>query len=228
MKKVGLLFLALILFLPCLPAGMALLVNAAVMNSQNFSIGQDVIGIGGGIGNSANFKADGTMGEMVVGNSAGGTYKGLAGFWQADSEGLSLSCEASDVYMVDYTLGDANNYNKYLFSSSQDCTVTDNSAAPWTLTASSTSLTSAKNNVPNTNVFISTDGNVGAGDTITTPATDLTEPAGPDYSLDTSRTIISGSASASGVYVSQPTLKISDLNRLYSESLSGTLTITIQ
>jgi hypothetical protein len=221
MRKLSFLFLIWFLFFP-------LLSEAIVMNSQNFRIGQDVIGTGGGIGNSANFKVDGTLGEMVVGNSAGGAYKGLAGFWQADSEGLSLSCQASNVYMYDYTLGDANNYSKYLFSSSQDCTVTDNSSAPWSLTMNSTNMTSAQNNVPNTNVFLSTDGNVGAGDTVTTPATNLTEPAGPDYSLNTSRTIISGSASASGVYDSQPTLKISNLNGLYNESLSGTLTITIQ
>jgi hypothetical protein len=228
MKKVGLLFLALVLFFPCLPAGRAFLASAAVMNSQNFRIGSDVIGVGGGIGNSANFKADGTAGEMVVGISDSATYGTDAGFWQSESQGLSLSCEASSVYMVDYTLGDSDNYNKYLFSSSQDCTVTDNTTAPWTLTASSTALTSAQNNVPNTSVFISTDNDVGNGDTITTPTTNLTEPSTGDYSLETPRTIINGTASASGVYVTQPTLKITDLNSLYNESLSGTLTITIQ
>lgn len=201
----------------------------AAMSSQNYSIGSDTINSGGTPGSSTNFSSTGTLGEQAVGESNSANYTGEAGFWNtALSQGLGLNCVAANVYMVDYTLGSADNYSKHLFSSSEKCTITNSSATPWSLTASATNMTSAKNNLPNSNVLLDTDGNVGSGDTITSPTSNITEPVGPEYSLNSTRTVIQGTSSAIGSYDNQPTIKISNLNSLYNENLTGTITITLQ
>jgi len=201
----------------------------AMMSSSNYRIDSDTINAGGTPSGSANYMTTGTVGEQAIGESGSANYKDKAGFWYAGSgTGLSLSCNASNVYMLDYTLGNANNYSKHLFSTSEKCVVTSGSAAPWTLTMSSTNMTSTKNNLSNTNVLLATDGNVSSGDTITSPSTNITEPSGPEYSLNTTRTIISGSAAATGTFNNQPTMKLTNLNGLYAESITGTLVITLQ
>lgn len=200
------------------------------MSSSNYRIDSDVVGSAGNQSTSSNYQLGDTMGEPIIGDSSSTNYQGKFGFWQMTPGGsqLGLSCEASNVYMVDYSLGDANNYSKYLFSSSEECVVTDNSSAPWTLTSYASNFTSAKNNVPNSNVYLATDGTPGSGDTITSPITDITEASGPESSLDTTRTIISGGVSASGLYNNRPSIELKNLNNLYSESITGTVTITLQ
>lgn len=199
------------------------------MSSANYRIDSDVVGSAGNSSSSGSYKLGDTLGEPIIGNSSSGSYQGYFGFWQMTSGGsqLGLSCESSDVYMLDYTLGDANNYSKYLFSTSQECIVTDNSSAPWSLTIASSNMTSAKNNLSSSNIFLNTDGTPASGDTITSPTTNITESAGPEYSLDSARTIITGNASASGVYNNRPTIKLKNLNNLYSEQIIGILTITL-
>jgi hypothetical protein len=200
------------------------------MSSSNYKINSDVLAPGGWPSNSTNYSVGDTVGESVIGEGSSTNYTLGAGFWYG---GRSLMCQSNDVYMVDYTLGDPNNYNKYLFSTSQSCIVVNNSSASWTLTISSTNMTSVKNNLTNSNIYIATDGAVGSGDTVTSataPAqiSAITEPGGPEYSLDSTRTIISGDASAQGQYSNQPTIKLRNLNSLYAETIQGTLTISLQ
>jgi hypothetical protein len=203
--------------------------NATAMNSVNFRIDTDVIGSAGNASNSTNYNLGDTLGEPIIGPSNSINYQGKFGFWQAGQEEsqLGLSCEASDVYMLDYTLGDPNNYSKYIFSTSQECVVIDNSDAPWSLTIRSTDMTSARNNLTSGNIYLNTDGTVSGGDTITSPTTDITESAGPEYSLDSARTIINGGSSASGTYYNRPTIKLKNLNSLYAEQIVGTVTVSL-
>jgi hypothetical protein len=92
----------------------------------------------------------------------------------------------------------------------------------------STNMTSVHNNLPNTNVFLSTDGTPDSGDTITSPITGIVESSAADYSLNTTRTVISGDSGASGDYDNRPTMKLTNINSFYSEAISGTVTFTIQ
>ena len=220
-KKLEIILVILISILPVL---------AYAMSSETYMINADTVNSGGNLSDSETYKLGDSLGEAAIGVESSESYKSKTAFWYMLPGGsqLGLNCEASDVYMADYTLGDENDYSKYIFSTSQDCTVTDNTSAPWTLTMQSTDMTSAKNTVPNTDVFLSTDGNVSSGDTITTPTSGITESSASDYSLNTTRMIISGDASASGDYDNQPTVKLTNLNTLYNEGISGTVTITIQ
>jgi hypothetical protein len=201
----------------------------AAMQSQTYQINADTINSGGNLSGSANFRLGDTLGEAATGEERSANYKSKTAFWHMIPDGsqLGLSCQASTVYMADYTLGNANNYSKYIFSTSQKCSVTDNSDAPWALTMQSTNMTSAKNTLSNTNVKVAKDGNVATGDTITGPTTGIMEPAGED-SLDAPKTVISGDVTASGVYDNQPTMKLTNLNSLFNETITGTVTITIQ
>lgn len=202
----------------------------SAMTSGNFKVTSDVFGNAGGPSSSDNYKGNDTLGETVTGIGSSTNYKNKAGFWHTMPQGtqLGLDCESSDVYMVDYTLGTADNYNKYLFSSTQECVVTDNSSAPWGLTIRSSDLSSSSNNLANSNVYLMTDESVDSGDTITNPTTNISEPAGPEYTLNADRTIITGNDNASGVYYNRPTVKLTNLNNFYNESLTGTITLTIQ
>jgi len=200
------------------------------MSSTNYKINSDVLAPGGWPSNSANYGLGDTMGETVIGEGSSTNYSLGAGFWYG---GRVLKCQATDVYMVDYNLGDPDNYNKYLFSTSQSCIVVNYSSADWSLTISSTNMTSEKNNLSNSDIYIATDGAVESGDTVTTatepaPISSITEPSGPKYSLDSTRAIINGSASAQGQYSVQPTIKLENLNSLYAETIQGTLTISLQ
>lgn len=201
----------------------------AMMSSSNYMIDSDTINAGGTPSWSANYQTTGTVGEQATGESDSTNYGDRAGFWYTGkTAGLSLNCVANDVYMLDYTLGDPDNYSKHLFSVSERCEIIQNSATPWTLTISSSDMTSDRNDLSNTNIFLATDGYVSSGDTITSPSDYITEPIGPEYSLDSARTIISGSSSAVGEFDNRPTIKLNDLNRLYAEAITGTLVITLQ
>ncbi len=146
--------------------------------------------------------------------------------WIFTSISLGLSCSASGA-LKNYTIGDSNNYNEDTFGSTL-CTLTTSGAPSWTFTVDSSNLTGTHNTVTNSNILLRTDGNVTSGATITDSSTGVTEPAGPSYSLDSTRTILSGDASASGTYNNRPTLRIQNLNSLFQESDSGTLTFTLQ
>ena len=203
--------------------------SLAAMSSSNYRIDSDVVGAAGNQSTSSNYKLGDTLGEPIIGDSSSTNYQGRFGFWYMTPGGsqLGLSCQASNVYMLDYSLGNANNYSKYLLSSSENCSVTDNTSAPWSLTVNASNFTSAKNNLSNSSVYLATDGTPGSGDTITSPTTDITESVGPESSLNTTRTIISGGTSASGTYSNRPTFELKNLNNFYNEGITGTITITL-
>ncbi len=200
------------------------------MSSETYKINADTINSGGNLSGSSSYNLGDSLGESAVGVETSANYKSNTAFWHMVSGGaqLGLNCEAANVYMVDYTLGNANNYSKYIFSTSQECVVVDNSSVPWTLTMQSTDMTSTKNNLANNNVFLVTDGAVASGDTITSPTTGISESASSDYSLNTPRSIISGDVTAAGIYNNRPTVKLTNLNSLFNENITGTVTITIQ
>jgi hypothetical protein len=203
----------------------------AAMKSSDYQIDSDVIGGAGNLSSSSDYRLGDTLGEPVIGEGSSEDFVTKAGFWYTVplvTEALSLSCESQDVYMTDYTLGSAENFNTYLFSVDQECIVTDNSAASWNLSMQSTDMTSANNLIPDSNVNLSTDGVISTSPTIATPSSNITESASGDHSLDSPRDIISGTTSASGDYNVRPSVKLVELNSLYNESTSGTLTLTIQ
>jgi hypothetical protein len=224
-KKLKIILAILISLLPVL---------AYAMSSETYMINADTVNSGGNLSSSGSYKLGDSMGEAAIGVGVSGSYKEKTAFWYMLPGGtqLGLNCVSSNVYMADYTLGDANNYSKYIFSTSQKCTITDNTSAPWTLTMQSTNMTSAKNNLSNSNVYLSTDNNVSSGDTITSPTTGISEsdlnssyPANP---LNAPQTIDIGDGTASGTYDVRPTMKLTNLNTFYSEAISGTITFTIQ
>jgi hypothetical protein len=221
LRKTALLLALNLLSLPFLVAG---------MQSQTYQINADTINSGGNLSGSANYHAGDTLGEAATGEERSANYKSKTAFWYMFPEGsqLGLSCEASDVYMMDYTLGNANDYSKYIFSTSQECVITDNSSAPWSLTMQSTNMTSANNVLSNSNVKLSTDDNVSSGDTITSPTSGIDEASTSDWPLDAPKTVIQGDVTADGSYNNRPTMKLTNLNSLFAETISGTLTITIQ
>jgi len=208
----------------------------ADMSSSSYKVSADTVNGGGDLSQSANFHEGDSLGEAAIGEEQSANYKSKTAFWYMSPGGspYGLNCLSNSVYMVDYTLGNANNYNKYLFSPGEECVVTAYSGVPWTLTVQSSNMTSARNNLSNASVFVSTNGNVSTGDTVTTPASitthlaGVTEPSTGDYALNAPKTIISGDGTAIGTYDNQPTIKISNLNNLFAETISGTLTITIQ
>ena len=205
----------------------------SMMQSANFKVDSDVIGSEGGPGGSANYKATDTMGEPAIGESGSANYKTKAGFWymggQAAAPGLGLTCSATSVYMNDYTLGNANNYNSYYFSGTQDCIVADNTAVAWDLTLQSTNMTGTKNTIPNTNIKLSTDGVTSTQPTTTTGAGgNITELSASDYALNVSRSVVHGTTSATGNYSSRTTIRIENLNNLYQETNdTATFTFTV-
>lgn len=202
----------------------------AAMQSSNYKIDADTINSSGSFSNSTSYRLGDTLGEAAIGISSSVNYRSKAGFWYMIPEGpfLGLSCEASNVYMSDYTLGSSSNSNTYLFSTSEECLVTANSGAAWSVTVQSSNLTGVKNVLSNGNVNLSTDGTVNTSPTITSPTGNITETTLGDYSLNSLRTVITGNSSAIGGYNVRPSIKLVNLNNLYSEGISGTLTFTIQ
>jgi hypothetical protein len=217
-KKIKTIFFLLFLAMPF---------YSLAMQSETYKIPADTVNSGGNLSDSASYNLGDSTGEAAVGVESSTNYKSKTAFWYMLPSYLDLSCEAVDVYMVDYTLGNADNYSKYIFSTSQECTVVDNSSYAWHLTIQSSNMTSAQNNLANSNIFLSTNGNPSSEDTVTDPITGITEPSTSEYSLNTTRTLISASTSASGTYKNRPTIKLSNLNTLYSETISGTITVTI-
>jgi hypothetical protein len=222
MKKTNFTILFLILLL--LP------VFSSAMKSETYQVDADTINAGGNLSGSTSYHLGDSAGEAATGEERSANYKSKTAFWYMLPEGsqLGLTCESSTVYMMDYSLGDINNYSKYTYSTSQECVVTDNTSSAWTLTAQSTNMTGAKNTLSNANIKLVTDGTAGSGDTITDPTTGITESSANDYSLDSPRTIISGDVTASGTYNNRPTIKLTNLNGLFAETISGTVTIIIQ
>lgn len=202
----------------------------AEMQSSNYKIDADTINSGGTLSNSDSYHLGDTLGEAAIGISSSVNYRSKAGFWYMIPEGpfLGLNCEANDVYMADYTLGSSSNANTHLFSTSEECVVTANSGAPWSVTVQSSNLTGVQNILSNSDVNLSTDGTVSTSPTVTSPTGNITETTVGDYSLDSLRTVITGNSSAIGGYNLRPSIKLVNLNNLYSESISGTLTFTIQ
>lgn len=200
------------------------------MSSSNYKINSDVLAPGGWPSYSTNYGLGDTLGESVIGEGSSTNYSLGAGFWYG---GRALNCEASTVYMQDYTLGSSPDSNKKLFTVTEQCEAINYASSSWTLTISSSNMTGSGNTLTNSNIYLVTDGNAGTGDTVTTavaPATigSITEPAGPEYSLDSTRTIVTGSSSAQGRYDIQPSIKLKNLNTFHVGSISGTLVITLQ
>jgi hypothetical protein len=205
---------------------------ALAMQSQTYRINADTINSGGDLSGSASYHLGDTLGEAATGEERSANFKSKTAFWYMLPAGsqLGLSCEANTVYMADYTLGNAGNANMKTYSVSESCDIDDNSSAPWALTMQSTNMTSAKNNLSNANVLLQTDNNVSSGNTITDRTTGITESSlvDPSGALNTPETVISGDVTASGIYKNRPTVKLKNLNSLFNETISGTITITIQ
>jgi hypothetical protein len=162
-------------------------------------------------------------------NSADEDDPGMLRWDDSTSSVFSLSC-AGAAAMPDYTLGDSNNYNLKDFTSSEKCTVTDISYdASWSLTLYSTNLAGSQNNLSNANIKLSTNGDPSSAPTVVSSSTGITEPSTNNYSLDTVRTVIQGSPSASGTYDVQIRSRLESLNTLYAETGdTATLTFTLQ
>jgi len=224
MKKINLLIFLLILIL--LP------LFSSAMQSQNFQVNADTINAGGNLSGSASYHLGDSLGEAATGEERSANFKSKTAFWYMLPQGsqLGLTCGTSTVYMMDYSLGDINNFSKYTYSVAEQCTITDNSSAAWSLTMQSTNMTGAKNNLSNTNINLATNGpgHEGDGDTITNPTTGITEATAGDHPLDSVQTIINGSVVADGTYTNRPTIKLKNLNSLFAETISGTVTIIIQ
>jgi|GEM_PF-3597200 len=221
MKKANFtIFFLILLLLP---------VFSSAMKSETFQVDADTINAGGNLSGSASYHLGDSAGEAATGEERSANFKSKTAFWYMLPEGsqLALTCESSTVYMMDYTLGTIEDYSMYTYSTSEECTITDNSSAAWTLTAHSTNMTGTKNNLSNTNIKLVTDTDEGGGSTITDPTTGITELAAED-SLDQPRTIITGDTQASGIYNNRPTIKLTNLNGLFAETISGTVTIIIQ
>jgi len=142
---------------------------------------------------------------------------------------LSLTCESAAVYMTDYNLGDSNNYNEKYFADTEECIVTDSSySASWTLTLYSTNLAGTKNNLANSNIKLRVNNDPANTPTTVSPTTNIVEANG-DYSLDSTRTIITGSTSAAGDYNVRITSRLESLNTLHAETGDqATFTFTVQ
>jgi hypothetical protein len=199
----------------------------SAMTSSSYRIDSDVISSGGDMSSSASYNLGDTLGETFIGPSSSASYEHGAGFWYAAADAqLALSCESPTVVMPDYQLGNANNYSQYTFSVTEECIVTDNSPMPWSLTVRSSNMTGPKNTVPNTNINLMTDGAVGTGTTITSPTSNLSETTGTN-ALDSAKTVVSGSNLANGQYNSRPTIRITNLNLLYAEQMTATITFDL-
>lgn len=162
-----------------------------------------------------------------VGNDEGDP--GMIVWPDSISEIFTLSC-ADAAAMANYTLGNANNYNEKDFTAGEKCTVTDTGhAAAWTLTLQSTNLTGVLNNLSNTNIKLSRDGNPASAPTVVSSTTGITEPAAGNYALDSIQTIIQGAEdTASGTYDVQIRARLESLNNLRSENDDmTTLTFTL-
>lgn len=200
------------------------------MNSTNYKINADTINSGGNLSNSADYHLGDSAGEAATGEERSANFKSKTAFWHMIPGGsqLGLHCEASTVYMMDYTLGNAGDVSTYTYSTSEKCDITANSSASWDLTMQSSNMTSAKNNLSNSNIFLDTNNDPATAGTITAPTTGISESAGPEYPLNTPATVISGSVLAVGNYTNRPTVSLKHLNSLFDENISGTITITIQ
>lgn len=83
--------IAVLVCLTALPA-----YAAPAASSENFTLEQDVFGSAGQFGTSESFGLNDTLGETIVGDSAGTTFKAGQGFWNAnDVRYISLSCPAT-------------------------------------------------------------------------------------------------------------------------------------
>jgi hypothetical protein len=67
--------------------------SAAV--SENYKIDADVIGIGGALGSSENYKLTDTLGEPIIGVGTSENYKTKAGFWYMNGTSLSLVVDSN-------------------------------------------------------------------------------------------------------------------------------------
>jgi len=71
------------------------------LSAQNYSIDWYVIASGGGHSESANYQADGTIGQPIVGNSSSQNYSLQSGFWAGGEQGSGSPCGF-------YVIGDYN------------------------------------------------------------------------------------------------------------------------
>jgi hypothetical protein len=200
------------------------------MSSSNYKINSDVLAPGGWPSESSSYRMGDTLGESVIGEGSSTNYSLGAGFWYA---GRTLNCEASTVYMQDYTLGNPLDYNKKLFTVTEQCEVINYAGSAWSLTISSSNMTGSGNTLLNSNVCLVTDDVVGSGDTVTSAIAPaqigaIDEPAAGEYCLNTTNTIVSGTDLAQGQYNIQPSIKLKNLNALHVGTISGTLIITLQ
>ncbi|RLC33786.1 MAG: hypothetical protein DRZ76_03900 [Candidatus Nealsonbacteria bacterium] len=158
------------------------------------------------------------------------TYTVCAKLTTAAAAGPSVTAPSS-VAMDDYTLGTPAGYSEYTFSTSEYVTVTNSGSSGWTLTVSSTDMTGTNNTIPNTQIYLRTDGTLGTSPTIITSGdslTGVTETASGTYSLDSIRTIVTASSgNGIGTYNIRPTIRVDIENWRYAEQDTATLTFTV-
>jgi hypothetical protein len=63
--------------------------------SENYKINADVIGIGGALGSSENYRLTDTLGEPIIGVGTSENYKTKAGFWYMAGTSLSLVVDSN-------------------------------------------------------------------------------------------------------------------------------------
>jgi len=139
---------------------------------------------------------------------------------------LGVTAPAS-VTMGGYQLGGVG-YDDYTFTAGELV----GGAGGWSLTVSSTDMTGTKNTISNTNILLRTDGTLATEPTIITSGdslTGVTETTSGNYSLDSTRTIVTASSgNGIGTYNVRPTIRVNIPDAgIYAETDTATLTFTV-
>ncbi|MBZ9578745.1 hypothetical protein KJA14_02740 [Patescibacteria group bacterium] len=140
---------------------------------------------------------------------------------------LSITAPAN-VQMPDYTLGGAGHSTRNFEDVS--ALVQVDASVGFTVTVSSTALTSANNNIPASDVKLKTDGTVSTNPTRIINCTGFTptEPTADEYALDTAKNVVTATLGTGGTCDIYPTIRVYiDNFNIYIEQVSGTLTFTV-
>lgn len=134
----------------------------------------------------------------------------------------------TSVQMPDYTLGGVGYTDRNFNGVAGLVQIT--ASAGFTVTVSSTNLTSANNTISNADVRLRTDGTVTSNPTVIENCTGfsgITETSNGEYALDSAQTIVTTS-SGSGTCDIYPTIRVYINNYdVYIEEVSGVLTFTV-
>jgi len=77
----------------------------SVYTQQNYKLAASVFGSGGIKVSNSSYELNGTVGQAVIGNSSGSSYKQLAGFWQAQQMLVTdVGDESENILPTEYKL----------------------------------------------------------------------------------------------------------------------------